>query len=154
MPGTVSIITQNVDDLHERGGAEDVIHIHGELTQIRCKACVTIHTWEGDCTQASTCPKCDRAAMLRPNIVWFGEMPFFMGKIIDRLASCDLFISVGTSGNVYPAAGFVANVQAMGRAHTIEVNLEPSEGASQFAERRQGKAGELLPVLVDELLAS
>ena len=154
LPGTVSIITQNVDDLHERGGAEDVIHIHGELTQIRCKACVTIHTWEGDCTQASTCPKCDRAAMLRPNIVWFGEMPFFMGKIIDRLASCDLFISVGTSGNVYPAAGFVANVQAMGRAHTIEVNLEPSEGASQFAERRQGKAGELLPVLVDELLAS
>ncbi len=150
--GTVTIITQNVDDLHERGGAEDVIHMHGELGKVRCRACAGVFAFHGDCDQDTKCPACARAPALRPHIVWFGEMPFHMDVIADRLEACDLFISVGTSGNVYPAAGFVTNVQAVGRAHTIEVNLEPSEGASLFAERRHGKAGDLLPLLVDELL--
>lgn len=151
--GDVTIVTQNVDNLHERGGAEHVIHMHGELSKIRCRACATVHEWDGDCTQETPCPTCRRTETLRPHIVWFGEMPFHMDEIAAKLEACDLFISVGTSGNVYPAAGFVANVQEYGRAHTIEVNLEPSEGATLFAEHRHGKAGELLPVLVAELLA-
>jgi len=150
--GSVSIVTQNVDDLHERGGAGDVIHMHGELRKVRCRACASVFDWEKDCTQTTECPNCSRTPALRPHIVWFGEMPFHMEQIADKLDACDLFISVGTSGNVYPAAGFVANVQARGRAHTLEVNLEASEGASLFAECRHGKAGELLPKLVDELL--
>ena len=151
--GDVSIITQNVDDLHERGGALDVIHMHGELGKMRCVNCSTVHLWPGDCTQASPCPACGRAPALRPHIVWFGEMPFQMDDILGKLAACDLFISVGTSGNVYPAAGFVAEVRAVGHAHTIEVNLEPSAGVSYFGECRHGRAGELVPKLVDELLA-
>lgn len=150
--GQVTIVTQNVDNLHERGGARDVIHMHGELAQVRCVYCGTVHAWEADCTQETLCPSCRAVPSLRPNIVWFGEMPFHMELIHDRLHGCDLFISVGTSGNVYPAAGFVAEVQAAGRAHTIEVNLEPSLGVSYFAECRHGKAGALMPTLVDELL--
>jgi len=148
----VTIVTQNVDDLHERGGAVDVVHMHGELKKIRCKACASVLSWDADCTQETICPTCGRASVLRPHIVWFGEMPFHMDLIVDKLNTCDLFISVGTSGNVYPAAGFVANVKAIGRARTIEVNLEPSEGASLFDECRHGRAGDLLPMLVDELL--
>ena len=151
-PGDVTIITQNVDDLLERGGAADVIHMHGELKKVRCRACAGVFNWQQDCTQETGCPDCGRAPALRPHIVWFGEMPFHMEAIAGRLDACDLFISAGTSGNVYPAAGFVANVQAKGHAHTVEVNLEPSVGASQFAECRHGKAGELLPVYVEELL--
>jgi NAD-dependent protein deacetylase/lipoamidase len=151
-PGDVTIVTQNVDDLHERGGSTDVIHMHGELGKVRCRACAGVFTWQGDCTQGSPCPACGRAPSLRPHIVWFGEMPFHMDLIAQKLDACDLFISVGTSGHVYPAAGFVANVQARGHAHTIEVNLEPSEGASLFHECRHGKAGELLPDLISELL--
>lgn len=152
--GSVTIVTQNVDNLHERGGALSVMHMHGELTKVRCRACAEVFEWSGDCTQETSCPSCGRTATLRPHIVWFGEMPFYMDEIADKLRDCDLFISVGTSGNVYPAAGFVASVSSYGRAHTIEVNLEPSEGASMFAEHRHGKAGDLLPQLVDELLAN
>lgn len=151
--GEVTIITQNVDDLHERGGASDVIHMHGELKKIRCRACDNVQDWGDDCTQGTECPACGRAPGLRPHIVWFGEMPFYMETIAEKLETCDLFISVGTSGNVYPAAGFVAKVQSLGRAHSVEVNLEPSNGASQFAECRHGKAGDLLPEFVEELLS-
>lgn len=153
LDGEVTIVTQNVDNLHERGGADNVIHMHGELVKVRCRACATVHNWIKDCTQETPCPSCGRTQALRPHIVWFGEMPFHMEEIAEKLETCDLFISVGTSGNVYPAAGFVMSVQEYGRAHTIEVNLEPSEGTSMFAERRHGKAGELLPQLVDELLS-
>lgn len=152
--GDVTIVTQNVDDLHERGGASSVIHMHGELKKIRCRACAEVHTWESDCNEGTTCPTCNRVGTLRPDIVWFGEMPFHMDLIVERLEACDLFISAGTSGNVYPAAGFVASVQQYGRAHTIEVNLEPGEGAPIFAEHKYGKAASLLPQLVDELLGS
>lgn len=152
LDGRVTIVTQNVDNLHERGGAKDVIHMHGELSKVRCVHCGMVHVWLDDCTQATPCPTCGAAPALRPHIVWFGEMPFHMDLIYSRLRACDLFISVGTSGNVYPAAGFVAEVRCMAQAHTIEVNLEPSQGVSYFEECRHGMAGELMPGLVDELL--
>ncbi|WP_417455989.1 Sir2 family NAD+-dependent deacetylase [Kordiimonas sp.] len=151
--GEVTVITQNVDNLHERAGSRAVIHMHGELAKVRCEACRAVHDWEADCQQVTPCPACGRAPALRPHIVWFGEMPFQMDEIMARLAACDLFISIGTSGHVYPAAGFVAEVRAIGYAHTIEVNLEPSQGVSDFAECRHGRAGELVPKLVDEILA-
>jgi len=152
LDGDVTIVSQNVDDLHERAGSTNVIHMHGELKKVRCRACATVHVWQGNCSQESECPACGRGNSLRPDIVWFGEMPFHMDVIMEKLQACDLFISIGTSGNVYPAAGFVMNVQEIGKAHTIEVNLEPSEGASYFAEKHHGKAGELLPALVDGIL--
>ena len=153
LDGKVTIVTQNVDNLHERGGSKNVIHMHGELSKIRCRECRTVTEWFEDCTQETPCPSCGSAPALRPHIVWFGEMPFHMDLIENLLYDCDLFISVGTSGNVYPAAGFVSAVRSYGKAHTIEVNLEPSEGASFFAETRHGRAGDLLPILVDELLS-
>ena len=150
--GTVTVVTQNVDDLHERAGTRNIIHMHGELLKVRCNECGKVHNWRNECTQQSACPACGRAPALRPNIVWFGEMPFEMPLISSKLRQCDLFISIGTSGNVYPAAGFVAEVRDAGKAHTIEVNLEPSAGVGYFAEHRHGPAGELVPALVDELL--
>ncbi|MEM9110444.1 MAG: Sir2 family NAD+-dependent deacetylase [Planctomycetota bacterium] len=150
--GEVHIVTQNVDDLHERAGSQNVIHMHGELRKVRCTSCHQVFEWDEDCTQESVCSACDAVPALRPNIVWFGEMPFDMHRIRDKLIRCDLFISIGTSGNVYPAAGFVAEVRDAGQAHTIEVNLEPSEGTGYFAEHRHGPAGERVPELVDELL--
>lgn len=151
--GEVTVVTQNVDNLHERAGSQNVIHMHGELAKVRCENCMAVHHWDRDCEQATPCPSCAQSPALRPHIVWFGEMPFHMEEIMQRLAACDLFVSIGTSGNVYPAAGFVAEVRAIGYAHTIEVNLEPSQGVSYFAECRHGRAGELVPKLVDEILA-
>nr|WP_308911325.1 NAD-dependent deacylase [Pseudokordiimonas caeni] len=150
--GQVTLVTQNVDDLLERGGARDVIHMHGELLKVRCTACNTVHGWREDCTEATRCPACGVAPGLRPDIVWFGEMPYHLDRIYAALGDCDLFLSVGTSGNVYPAAGFVAEVRRAGYAHTIEINLEPSAGVSYFAEHRHGKAGEIVPELVEQLL--
>jgi NAD-dependent deacetylase len=151
LDGKCTIVTQNVDNLHERAGSSNVIHMHGELSKVRCEACQTVHLWDVDCLTETPCSTCGHTA-LRPHIVWFGEMPFYMDDIYGLIRNCDVFISVGTSGNVYPAAGFVSEVRRLGAAHTIEVNLEPSDGASQFAECRHGKAGDLLPKLVDEIL--
>lgn len=151
--GTFLLVTQNVDDLHERAGNRNIIHMHGELKKIRCEVCGSVHDWQQDCDQATPCPACGNAPGLRPHIVWFGEMPFHMERIYSALQACDLFLSVGTSGNVYPAAGFVAEVAAIGRARTVEVNLEPSMGASLFDEVYHGKAGEILPAFVDQLLS-
>jgi NAD-dependent deacetylase len=151
LSGKCTIVTQNVDNLHERAGSRNVIHMHGELSKVRCEACKSVHLWGVDCLTDTPCPNCGQA-ILRPHIVWFGEMPFYMDDIYGLLRSCDVFISVGTSGNVYPAAGFVSEVCRLGNAHTVEVNLEPSEGTSLFAECRHGKAGDLLPKLVDEIL--
>lgn len=153
LDGQVTVVTQNVDDLHERGGSANIIHMHGELGKVRCVYCCSVFAWPGDCRQASQCPSCFNQPALRPHIVWFGEMPFEMDRIERLLCACDLFISIGTSGSVYPAAGFVSRVRSIGTAHTIEVNLEPSDGAGQFAETRHGEAGTLVPHLVDELIA-
>lgn len=150
--GGVIIITQNIDDLHERAGSSNLIHMHGELNKVRCVCCDVVHLWTVDCDQDTQCPSCGESPALRPHIVWFGEMPFDMPEIYQHLHDADIFVSIGTSGNVYPAAGFVSEVSALGRAKTIEINLEPSQGATLFNETRHGPAGELVPIFVDEVL--
>jgi len=150
-PGGVLIVTQNIDDLHERAGSSHLIHMHGELRKVRCDGCGTVHAWDHDVATDTPCPRCLQPA-LRPHVVWFGEMPLEMERIYDALDQCGLFLSIGTSGHVYPAAGFVHAVRQRGQAHTIELNLDPSEGASLFAEAIYGLASEVVPDFVEELL--
>lgn len=153
-PGAeVLVVTQNVDPLHERAGTKNLIHMHGELLSAWCTACDARQSWDANMHAASPCAACAKTGTVRPDIVWFGEMPYHMQRIEDALAAADLFVSIGTSGNVYPAAGFVAGARRAG-AHTIEINLEPSEGASYFHERRHGPAGMLVPEFVDQVLGS
>ncbi len=152
-PGTVTVITQNVDDLHERAGSRHVIHMHGELKKARCLACDAASPWDEDIQPDSICPACGAMGRLRPHVVWFGEIPLYLDEIDQALGRCDLFISIGTSGAVYPAAGFVTQVRALGRAHTVELNLEPSAGSHFFHEARYGPATQVVPAFVDELLA-
>ena len=152
LPGRVLVVTQNIDDLHERAGSRAVIHMHGELLKARCLACAALAPWLVDIGPGSRCPGCGVAGRLRPHVVWFGEMPIGLPGIEAALAGCDLFVAIGTSGVVYPAAGFVETVRAAGRAHSIEINLEPSAVGSAFAEHRRGRAGDLTPVLVEELI--
>jgi NAD-dependent deacetylase len=146
------LVTQNVDNLHERAGSRNLLHMHGELARIRCAACGTATAWTEDLSTSHVCAGCGRAGSLRPDIVWFGEMPQHMDRIGAALADCDLFVSIGTSGTVYPAAGFVAEARAAG-ATTVELNLEPSDGHSLFVERRYGPATRLVPEFVEALLA-
>jgi NAD-dependent deacetylase len=152
LDGEVLVVTQNVDDLHERAGTHNLIHMHGTLRHIFCTQCHARQEIFGDVTPDLPCGGCGASATMRPDIVWFGEMPYEMERIERALLGCDLFLSIGTSGNVYPAAGFIRSVRALRRAHSIEINLEPSQGASWFHEAREGRAGELVPLLVDELL--
>lgn len=152
--GCVLIVTQNVDALHEAAGSKSLIHMHGEHGKVLCMMCEARTPWghnRPDLTVDLACGTCGKAGGLRPDVVWFGEMPYHMERISETLAEADLFISIGTSGNVYPAAGFVREARASG-AHTVELNLEPSEGASLFAEKRHGKATEVVPTYVQELL--
>ena len=153
-PGEVLIVTQNVDDLHERAGADPagLIHMHGELLRALCAACGHSWAWEGEMTAASACPEC-AARAVRPDVVWFGEIPYRMDEIEAALAGCDLFVSIGTSGAVYPAAGFVSRARAAG-ARTLELNLEPSDGARLFDEARHGRATEIVPAWVEEMLGA
>jgi NAD-dependent deacetylase len=148
----VLVVTQNVDPLHERAGTRNLIHMHGELLSAWCRGCDGKHAWDQDLSAETVCPKCARVGRMRPDIVWFGEMPYQMERIEDALAAADLFISIGTSGNVYPAAGFVAGARASGAA-TVELNLEPSEGSRLFDIRRHGPATQIVPAFVDSLLA-
>jgi NAD-dependent deacetylase len=150
-PGEVLVVTQNVDDLHDRAGSRRLIHMHGELLRALCQACGDSVSWREDLGPESACPGCGVAGRLRPDIVWFGEMPYRKGEIDEALARCGLFVAVGTSGQVYPAAGFVREAQAAG-ARTVELNLEPSAVSAAFDERRYGPATELVPAFVDELL--
>ena len=150
-PGEVLLVTQNVDDLHERAGSPQVLHMHGALLSALCAHCGVRSRWEGDLPPATCCGDCDVAA-LRPDIVFFGEMPYEMERIEAALARADLFVSIGTSGAVYPAAGFVQATRHHGAA-TLELNLEPSAGSAWFDETRLGPAGELVPAWVDALLA-
>lgn len=149
--GLLTIVTQNVDDLHERGGSKNVIHMHGELLSQWCRVCDTKFQSAESLTLESNCPKCDAKGRVRPDIVWFGEMPYFMDTIEAHILNCDLFVSIGTSGAVYPAAGYVQIARQLGK-QTLEINLEPSEGSSNFHETRLGRAGELVPAWVDEIL--
>ncbi len=149
--GPFLLVTQNVDDLHDRAHeavrpAEGfrLLHMHGELNKARCGACETVADWRDDLSEETVSPCCERAGCMRPHIVWFGEMPLEMELIGAHLSRCDLFLSIGTSGNVYPAAGFVQEAR-YARAHTVELNLEPSQGHSLFKERIYGKASEVVP---------
>lgn len=151
-PGELLIVTQNVDDLHERAGAKRMLHMHGELRSALCPDCEERHAWSGDLPPGTNCPACGAAA-LRPDIVFFGEMPYRMDTIERALAGADLFVSIGTSGAVYPAAGFVQTARYHG-ARTLEMNLDPSEGSGWFAESRRGPAGELVPAWVATMLTS
>ena len=150
-PGGLLIVTQNVDDLHERAGAKRLLHMHGELNSAWCRACDARTAWAGEMGGHALCPECGVAGRLRPDIVWFGEMPYEMERIDRALMDADLFVSIGTSGNVYPAAGFVQTARYVG-ARTLEMNLEPSLGSYLFDESRIGKAGELVPAWVEEVL--
>lgn len=150
--GSLTLVTQNVDDLHERGGSQNVIHMHGELTSALCRFCQQRWPHGGDTSPESECPKCERAGGPRPDIVWFGEMPYFMDRIEMAVADCDLFVSIGTSGAVYPAAGFVQMARALGK-DTLELNLERSEGSHHFHDTRLGPAGTVVPEWADEILA-
>ncbi|WP_394211364.1 Sir2 family NAD+-dependent deacetylase [Enterovibrio calviensis] len=152
LEGNVTIVTQNIDNLHERAGSENVIHMHGELLKARCSYSKQVVDWTGDIMVDDACHCCQMPSPMRPHVVWFGEMPIAMDKIHDALLSADLFLSIGTSGSVYPAAGFVHEA-SIGGAKTIEVNLEPSAVESEFDEKRYGKASVLVPQLVEELLA-
>ena len=150
-PGDFLLVTQNVDDLHERAGSKRLLHMHGELTKGWCLACDERFGWSGPMGEAASCPVCQVAGRVRPDIVWFGEMPYEMDRIDDVLQGCDLFVSIGTSGAVYPAAGFVQTARYCG-AKTLEINLEPSLGSTLFDESRIGKAGNLVPEWVEEVL--
>ncbi|MDB5366758.1 MAG: NAD-dependent deacetylase [Rhodospirillales bacterium] len=146
------LVTQNVDDLHERGGSAGVLHMHGELFKTRCLACDRLVDDRADLTVARACDGCGAAGRLRPHVVWFGEMPLELDRIYSELMDCDLFVSIGTSGHVYPAADFVRAARSAG-ARTLELNLEPSEGATSFHDARYGPASILVPAWVDEILA-
>lgn len=151
-PGDFLLVTQNIDDLHERAGSTRLVHMHGEIGQALCTNCGNRLHWPGDMDADTLCPACHSVGTLRPDVVWFGEMPYHMGRIERALAACDLFVSIGTSGSVYPAAGFVEEARRHG-AHTVELNLEPSEGASFFAEALHGRATEIVPAFVERLLS-
>lgn len=161
-PGEVQVVTQNIDNLHERAGTKNLIHMHGELLKAFCDHC---RRDNGQCHETTDkihikknldvedcCEICGKAGGLRPDIVWFGEMPYHMNEIADALERCDLFISIGTSGNVYPAAGFVAEA-LHGGAMTAELNLEPSQNVSVFQETAYGPASKTVPEFVEGLLA-
>ena len=144
------LVTQNVDDLHERAGSKRVLHMHGELQSAWCTACDHRMRWLGTLVDEPACPLCGVRA-LRPDIVWFGEMPYGMDHIDRALRRVRTFVSIGTSGNVYPAAGFSAFARAVG-AHTVELNMEPSLGIDDFLEHHHGPAGTIVPTWVDRYL--
>ncbi|RBO55090.1 NAD-dependent protein deacylase [Rhodovulum sp. BSW8] len=149
-PGSVRIVTQNVDDLHERAGSRAVWHMHGQLARARCASCGA--GWQAPPVMRveDPCPSCGAPAT-RPDIVWFGEMPYYMEEIWEALRAADLFAAIGTSGTVYPAAAFVQDASRAG-AETLELNLEPSETVSDFDRVRQGPASGIVPVWVEDCL--
>ncbi|WP_413112831.1 Sir2 family NAD+-dependent deacetylase [Thaumasiovibrio sp. DFM-14] len=151
LDGKVTIVTQNIDNLHEVAGSRNVIHMHGELLKAQCSTSGQTIEWSKDISLDDYCHCCQIPSLLRPNVVWFGEMPIGMDRIHEALNECDLFVSIGTSGAVYPAAGFVHEAALQG-AHTVQLNLDPSEVESEFAEKRYGNASVVVPAFVSELL--
>ncbi len=145
-----TLITQNIDNLHEQAGSKNLLHMHGELLKIHCRETGSVLPCRNDVDVTDQCPCCSKAGNLRPHIVWFGEMPLYMDVIEQALSDCDLFISIGTSGNVYPAAGFQQLAKSCG-AHTVELNLEPSENASSFDQAIYGPATEIVPTFIAQL---
>ncbi len=148
----VTLITQNIDDLHERGGSNDVIHMHGSLVESLCTSCSDVLEWREEMTPDSVCPQCKAVGSIRPNVVWFGEMPYHMERIEQVLPDASLFVSIGTSGAVYPAAGYVAACKQFG-IPTLELNLEPSDNAFLFDDGRYGPATDIVTRWVDEVIS-
>jgi NAD-dependent deacetylase len=148
---TLTLVTQNIDNLHERAGSASVIHMHGELLKARCGRCEAVRPWLDDLTVSHVCPDCGRAGTMRPHVVWFGEMPLGMDRIDRALREANLFVAIGTSGAVYPAAGFVAGARAYG-LRTCEINLEAADNADLFDEQRLGPASETVPAWVEGLV--
>jgi NAD-dependent deacetylase len=151
--GSLFLCTQNVDDLHEQAGSRFVVHMHGELKRTRCHRCSASRADAEELSLTEACWSCGRIGALRPDVVWFGEMPLHLDEIYEGLAEADLFVSIGTSGSVYPAAGFVAEARANG-VRTCELNLEPSDNAFMFDERRYGPAGDVVTAWAEELAES
>ncbi|NRB81402.1 MAG: NAD-dependent deacylase [Saccharospirillaceae bacterium] len=149
--GNVTIVTQNIDNLHERGGANDIIHMHGELVKARCEKTQKLFPYK-QLNKSLKCPCCNEQGNLRPHVVWFNEIPLFMNDIYKSLSEADLFIAIGTSGSVYPAADFV-NEANKACAHTIEINLDATHISDNFREHRVGKATVEVRELVAELMA-
>lgn len=146
------LVTQNIDDLHERAGSANVIHMHGELLKARCSACQEVAEWRVPLGRSDTCPTCKITGDMRPHIVWFGEFPMFMNDIETALAASDLFVSIGTSGSVYPAAGFVSQARQL-RIPTCELNLEPSDNAREFDQGYYGPASKVVDEWADRMLS-
>jgi len=151
--GEVTIVTQNIDSLHEAAGSESIIHIHGQLLKALCSACGASHDWSDDLSVQTLCPSCGQSGGMRPDVVWFGEMPYAMERIVAALSTCTMFLSIGTSGHVYPAAGFVQLANDAG-AKTVELNLEPSQQANMFDESILGPATSVVPAFVDRVVQS
>ena len=159
-PGKMLLVTQNVDDLHDRAGSRNLLHMHGELLKARCVSCGRVCDWPGDLTGMDACPLCGpmpgagkgKPGRMRPHIVWFEEMPLYMDEIERALARCSTFVSIGTSGNVYPAAGFAATARMAG-ARVLEINLEPSVNQRYFHDGYYGPATRTVPAWVEEFLA-
>ena len=151
-PGQVTLITQNVDNLHERAGATKVIHMHGELLKMRCEQCGNVSLQEKDISLEDQCTKCLQRKCLRPHIVWFGETPLALADIQVSLHSCDVFLSIGTSGSVYPAALLVKMAKDLSNAYTVEINTNPTENGHFFDKHLQGSASELVPKFIEQLI--
>jgi NAD-dependent deacetylase len=152
-PGPVLLVTQNIDNLHERAGSRQLLHMHGEVQKARCQGCGGVFAWYEDLGVGDTCPGCGLQGGLRPHVVWFGEMPLDMDRIYAALEACSLFISIGTSGSVYPAAGFVSHARQFSEAHTVELNMEPSAGATLFHQTIYGAATSIVPAYVERILS-
>jgi len=152
--GFVYLITQNIDNLHEMAGSKSVVHMHGELLKARCLECGGIQECFSDLTSSSLCVLCKSAGRLRPHVVWFGEMPLFMEEIYRELGRANVFISIGTSGKVYPAAGFVQHAKYKANAETVELNLESTDNTGLFNTSLTGRATEIVPPFVEELIKS
>jgi NAD-dependent deacetylase len=151
--GKLTLVTQNIDNLHEQAGSTDVIHMHGELLKSRCAHCGDVREIACDIHVTDACGRCGAEGGLRPHVVWFGEMPLFLDEIDAALRTADLFVAIGTSGSVYPAAGYSAHARRLG-IRTCEINLEPSDNARVFDQRIYGPATQTVPQWVDDTLAA
>ncbi|MCW1921803.1 NAD-dependent deacylase [Luteolibacter arcticus] len=149
----LTLVTQNIDDLHERAGSQEVLHMHGELLKARCNRCGAVMPCREDLSRASICTACGGIDCLRPHVVWFGEIPFGLDEIAAAISSADRFVAIGTSGRVYPAASFVSWARECG-VPTLELNLEESAASGVFHESRRGPAGELVPAWVEEVISA
>lgn len=152
-PGNFLLVTQNIDDLHERGGSRQLVHMHGELLKGRCSRCRSVFECRGEMGLETACEFCEAVGTVRPQVVWFGEVPLELDRIFDAVADCDLFVAIGTSGQVQPAAGLVSEASRNG-AQTIELNLEESAGTALFDRNVKGRATDVVPEFVERILKS